>query len=86
MYLSADLDALTRRVGTGTFTVSQDPYSMNPDSKHSYRYVPICGSRCTDVMSRDYRIHCEFAQVLLKFPLFQAAEQKKSFGKKDNEI
>jgi hypothetical protein len=28
-------------------------------------------------MSRYYRIHCEFAQVLLKFPLFQAAEQKK---------
>ncbi len=57
MYLSADLDPLTRRVGTGTYTVSQDPLSMNPNSKHSYRYVPICGSRCKDEVSR-YRYWC----------------------------
>jgi hypothetical protein len=29
-----------------------DPDSINPDSKHSYRYVPICGSRCTEELSR----------------------------------
>jgi hypothetical protein len=25
---------------------------MNPDPKHSYRFVPICGSRRTDEVSR----------------------------------
>jgi hypothetical protein len=47
MYLSADPGALMSWVGTGTYTVSPVP-----DPKHSYRYVPIGGSRCTDEASR----------------------------------
>ncbi len=29
-----------------------DPDSMNPDPKHSSRFVPICGSRRTDEVIR----------------------------------
>ncbi len=29
-----------------------DPESLNPDPKHFYRYVPICGSRQTDELGR----------------------------------
>ncbi len=52
MYLYADPDALMSLVGTGTYMVSPDP-----DPKHSYRYVPIFGSRRTDEASR-YRYLC----------------------------